>query len=59
MNTLKTVKIVNPNGKHIEKTFRVNNVQDLNYITGYIQACKDKGYEVLFKDNNLTEALPA
>ena len=37
MNTLKTVKIVNPNGKHIEKTFRVNNVQDLNYITGYIQ----------------------
>ena len=37
MNTLKTVKIVTPNGKPIEKPFRVNNVQDLHYITGYIK----------------------
>ena len=59
MDTLKTVKIVNPKGKHIEKTFRVNNIKDLNYITGYIQACKDRGGDELFKDNNLTEALPA
>ena len=58
MNTLKTVTIITPKGEKIEKTFKVNDLKDLNYITGYIQACKDRGAEVMFKDNNLTEALP-
>ena len=58
MHTLKTVTVITPKGKKIEKAFRVNNLNDLNYITGYIQACKDRGAEVIFNDNNLTEALP-
>jgi hypothetical protein len=58
MNTLKTITVITPKGEKIEKTFKVNNLKDLNYITGYIQACKDRGVEVMFKDNNLTEALP-
>ena len=58
MDTIKEVTIITPKGKHINKTYRVNNMQDLNYITGYIQACKDRGAEVIFKDNNLTQALP-
>ena len=58
MSTLKVVTIVTPKGKQIDKTFRVDSREDLNYITGYVQACKDRGAEVVFKDNNLTEALP-
>ena len=55
----KTVNnIVTPKGNQIDKTFRVDSREDLNYITGYIQACKDRGAKVVFKDNNLTEALP-
>ena len=58
MSTLKVVTIVTPKGNQIDKTFRVDSREDLNYITGYIQACKDRGAEVAFKDNNLTEVLP-
>ena len=32
-------------------------MNDMSYIAGYIEACKDRGAEVMFEDNNITEAI--
>ena len=57
MNRYRTVTIVTPKGKHIAQTFRVNDMNDMSYIAGYIEACKDRGAVVMFEDNNITEAI--
>ena len=49
----RTITIITPKGKYIPKTFRINDMGDLNYLSGYIQACKDKGAEIVFEDKKL------
>ena len=53
----RTITIVTPKGKHIAQTFRVNDMNDMSYIAGYVQACKDKGATILFEDNDITKAI--
>ena len=37
------ISIITSKGKTINKRFTVCNQEDVGYVAGYVQACKDKG----------------